>query len=105
MSILSRLLQKRGVEESELTGEEKVQFEQWKKTLAVDELNVDRIREFCQRMNSVIESKWRDLSVTKEQREELLPYHVVYNAILDVIDGSRVEREKLEEYLTKLIEQ
>jgi len=104
MSILSRLLEKRGVTEDELSGDEKVQFNQWKKTLSEEEISVDKIKEFCQKMVGVVEGKWRSWDLTNEQKAELLPYHTVYKAIIDVINGSKVEREQLEEYLTKLIE-
>ena len=104
MSILSRLLEKRGVTEDELSGDEKVQFNQWKKTLSEEEISVDKIKEFCQKMVGVVEGKWRSWDLTNEQKAQMLPYHTVYKAIIDVINGSKVEREQLEEYLTKLIE-
>ena len=104
MSILSRLLEKRGVTEDELSGDEKVQFNQWKKTLSEEEISVDKIKEFCQKMVGVVEGKWRSWDLTNEQKAQMLPYHTVYKAIIDVINGSKVEREQLEEFLQKLIE-
>lgn len=104
MSILSRLLEKRGITEDELVGDEKAQFDQWKKTLSGEEVSVEKIKDFCQNMVGVIEGKWRSWDLTNEQKAELLPYHTVYKAIIDVINGSKVEREQLEEYLQKLIE-
>lgn len=103
MSILSRLLQKRGVTESELSAEEKIQFDNWKKILSEGELTVSTIKEFCQRQIGIIEGKWKDFEY--QNKEKLLPYHSVYKSILGVIDGPKVERENLEKYLNQLLEQ
>lgn len=103
MSILSRLLEKRGVTEDSLNGEEKVQFDNWKRTLSGGEITVTTIRDFCTRMIDVIETKWRDFEY--KDKEKLLPSHSVYKAILGIIDGPKTEKEKLEQYLTNLINQ
>lgn len=105
MSILQRLLSKRGITEDELMGEERKQFNQWKRTLAEEEISVQTIKEFCQRMVGTIEGKWRGWDLNKQQKAELLPYYTVYKALLDVIDGPKVERENLEKYLNQLIEE
>lgn len=103
MSILSRLLEKRGITEDQLSGEEKVQFEQWKGTLSDGEISVEKIKGFSERMIKTIENKWKDWDISNEKKSELIPYHTVYKAILDVIGGSKVERENLEKYLETLI--
>ena len=100
-SILSRLLEKRGVTEDELSSEEKVQFDQWRLTLSEGECTVGKIKDFCTRMVDVIEVKWRDFEY--KDKEKLLPVHSVYKAILGIIDGPKAERENLEKYLTNLI--
>jgi len=101
MSILSRLLEKRNVQEKDLSSEEKTQFDQWRRILSEGEMSVGKIKEFCERMVSVIETKWSDFEY--QNKEKLLPYHSVYRAILGIIDGPKAEKERLEEYLTKLI--
>ena len=102
-SQLARLLEKRGIKREELSKEEETQFKQWELTLSGGEVTVGSIRDFCNRMVDVIETKWRDFEY--QNKEKLLPYHGVYKAILGIIDGPKVERENLEKYLNQLIEQ
>lgn len=101
MSILTRLLEKRGVQEKDLSGEEKVQFDTWKKTLSEGDITVESIKGFCVRMIDVIEQKWRDFEY--KDKEKLLASHTVYKALLGIIDGPKVEKEQLEKYLLNLI--
>jgi hypothetical protein len=102
MSILSRFLQKRNLKEEELRPEEKAQFDQWKLTLSEGECSVEKIKEFCIRMVQAIEVKWADFDYPN--KDKLIPSHSVYKAILGVIDGPKAEKERLEKYLTQLIE-
>ena len=103
MSILSRLLEKRGVKEEDLSTEEKAQFDKWKRTLSEGEITVPKIKEFCERMIAAIETKWRDFEYTNKER--LLPYHTAYKSILGILDGPKTEKEQLEKYLITLLEQ
>ncbi len=103
MSILSRLLEKRGVTRAQLSTEEETQFRNWEKTLSEGEMSVEKIRSFCARMVDVIATKWRDFEYPN--KEKLLPVHSVYKALLGVIDGPKTEREQLEKYLNTLISQ
>jgi hypothetical protein len=102
MSILTKLLDKRGVKEKDLNPAEKIQFDTWRRTLSESDITVTSIKEFCLRMVDVIEQKWRDFEY--KEKEKLLPYHTVYKALLGIIDGPQVEKEQLEKYLNQLIE-
>jgi signal recognition particle GTPase len=104
MSILNKILQKRGITESELSSDEKIQFDNWKQILLEDDVTVDKIKEFCERMVSTIEGKWLSFDITEDRKKELMPYHIVYKALLGMINSSGVERERLEKYLNQLIE-
>ena len=104
MSILSKLLQKRGVDESGLSPEEKTQYDNWKRILTEEGITVEKIADFCRQMISVIESKWASLEISADKKAELVPYHTVYRAIQQVIDGPKSERERLEKYLNQLLE-
>lgn len=105
-NLLSKLLRKRGIERlEELIDEEKSVYNAWDRTLSQDDMSVDKIKEFCNRMIGVIEAKWMDLEIDKEKKHDLMPYYTVYKALLGVIDGAKTEKERLERYLTQLIEQ
>lgn len=104
MSILTRLLEKRGVKEEELSGEEKIQFDNWKQILTEESITVEKIKEFVERMTSLIEGKWLSFDTGEDKKKELMPYYVVYKAVLGMINSSGVERERLEKYLNQLIE-
>lgn len=103
-NILSQLLAKRGIKDvTELSVEEKVQFENWHKILSKDDLTLEDIKNFCQSQVDVIEGKWKDLDVKQSKKAEWIPYHVVYKTFLLVIEGPKVARENLEKQLQDLI--
>lgn len=104
MSILDKLLLKRGIKNTdELQPEEKAQFEVWKRTLNKEQLTVDDFKLFCQIQIDIIEGKWRDLNLDHSKKSELIPYHTVYKAMLLVIDSPKTAREALEIQLTQMV--
>lgn len=104
MNILDKILQKRGIKSvDQLSPEEKVTFEGWRKVLAKDELTLDDIKEFCQLQIDIIEGKWKDYNLDNSKKAEFIPYHTVYKALLQVISSPKVEREQLEAQLNQLL--
>ena len=97
---LSKLLQKRGIESyDELTPEEKVQFDEWNKTLAKDELTIDDFRQFCHRQIAVIGRRFEDLKLDSREQDKLVGQYAVYSAMLQAIDAPKAEREQVEKFL------
>ncbi|MBI5573486.1 MAG: hypothetical protein HY919_02900 [Elusimicrobia bacterium] len=102
--ILSKLFQKRGIKDySELSPEEKKDFDSWKLILDKDELSLGDILKFCNSQIEMIESKWRDLNLEQQKKAELIPYHTCYKTLAGAIQSPKVVREMLEKQLLALI--
>lgn len=103
-AIIQKLFEKRGIKDvSQLSPEEKKDYEQWELTLADSEVTVDKILSFCERQVKAIELVWRDREKTQAQKSELIPYHTVYSAIREIITAPQAQRESLEKYLLTLL--
>lgn len=102
--ILTKLLQKRGIESvNKLDKEEKQTFDNWEKILSKEELTLEDVKNFCQSQIDVIEGKWKDLNVDNLKKAELIPYHTVYKTLLTAIQSPRSARESLENQLNQLL--
>ena len=87
-SLINKLFAKRGIKSAnELSPEEKADFDNWERILSKEELTTNDIKDFCLSQVDMIESKWRDLTIENERKQELIPYHTVYKALLKVIDS------------------
>lgn len=103
-NILERFLQKVGVKSSDqLSPEEKVTYENWRKILSKDDLTLKDIKEFCQTQVALIEIKWKDYNLSNEMKAQLIPYHTVYRTLEQVVEAPKQERENLEKQLEQLI--
>lgn len=102
---LSLLLNKRGIKDStELTDEEKVQFETWNKILSKDELELSDLSEFCEGSLRVIETQFKDMEISDEKLKRLTIQHGIYASLRDLIVSPQAQREQLENYLTSQLE-
>lgn len=102
-SLLTRLLQKRGVPGPEkLDQEERKDFDRWQAVLSKRELGIEEIKEFCATQVKIIEMKWRDYESSQEKKNSLIPYHCVYKTLLEAIGAPEVERQAMEAYLNQL---
>lgn len=106
MSLLSRLLNKRGIQDvKDLSQDEQKDFERWKRILSDGEVSVEKIAQFCENKKRQIETQWRDMSNDMLKNERLVIYHNVYSAILEAIKAPVAEREQLEKYLQQLLDE
>ena len=104
MDILSRLLGKRGIKDvSELSTEEQETFNQWKKTLSEDTVDIDTIKGFCDYQLSLIDQGFKDLDRTPQKTERLVLLHNVYSSLKGIIDNPQVAKKSLVEYLTGML--
>lgn len=104
MSILSRILQKKGIKSpEELTPEERVDFDSWKKILSKEDIQLKDVEEFCIANINNIEAQFKDLSNSNEKLERLVLLHSVYSSMKHLINSPRAEREQLENYLNGLL--
>jgi hypothetical protein len=102
-NILSSLLKKKGIKDaSELTPEERQDFDKWKKILS-EEVSVETIKEFCKYQISIVESRFASGDNTDKQDAFLKASLNVYLNLLKAIEAPKLERENLERYLHNLI--
>ena len=103
--LLSKLLQKRGIENvDDLSKEETDWFKEKERILSLpDEVTVGDFKKFCQSQLSSIEEQWKNLDNSPTKNERLIILHTVYSTILKVTTASKTERELLEDHLTQLI--
>lgn len=103
-SLIQKLLHKRGINSyDELDVEEKQTFDTWQAVLSKEQLTTEDIKQFCQSQVSVIEGKWKDLSLENAKKAELIPYHSVYKSLLTAIDAPKAAREAIEQQLLQLV--
>ena len=103
MSLLSRLLQKRGItKEEDLSLEEKKVFDSYKRVLTGEEMTVPVIKQFCQNQIKLIENKFA--GPPSDHDLYLKASLHVYLNLLKTIEAPESERESLERYLVQLIE-
>ena len=103
-TLLQKLLEKRGVGVKELQGEEKQTFDTWNATLTGEAVTVEKIGEFCKRQLLAIEEKWDNVDNSSQKNERLVFQHTMYSKMLRLITSEERERERLEKYLTDLID-
>ena len=103
MSLIDRLLQKRGLTIDELEPEERTQIDEWKRKLDKEELTIEDLKEFIKQQLGIIKGKWSDYNLEQSKKNELLPYFTVYETLLAAIDSPRSEREAIESHLNQLI--
>lgn len=103
-NIISKLFNKRGIKDSsELSEEEKGQFEQWQAILAKESLTVSDIIEFCEGQVANIEAQFKDLDNSSEKQNKLVIQHNVYKTLINIIKSPSAEKESLERYLTDML--
>lgn len=104
MSILQKILKKRGIEDvNELDLEEREQFEQWRKTLSEDEISLDSVKDFCETQVRNIEAQMKDLERSTEKTDRLVTQHTVYKSIIGIIEAPQEMKENLIKYLQGLL--
>lgn len=104
MNILSLILKKRGIEsETDLSAEEKAEFEQWKKVLGKKEIDIKDLAAFCEAQIRLIKAQLDDLERTPEKTDRLVLLLGVYEKILGLIQSPEKEKEQLVTYLQGLL--
>jgi hypothetical protein len=99
MNLLTKFLEKRGLDPEKLSKEEKER----RRILSEGEITVPKVLDFCNFQIRRIESQFRAVDNSKEKNEKLVLQHAIYGSIRDLIAGPQAEKEALEKYLTSLI--
>ena len=60
-NLLTKLFEKRGIKDAtQLSPEERRDFDNWQAILSKDELTLEDVKVFCSTQCDVIEGKWKD---------------------------------------------
>jgi hypothetical protein len=106
MNILTKLLKRKGIEKIEdLSTDERVVFDNYKATLAKEQLTIEDFKRFLETQVEIIKGKWTNYDLENTKKAELIPYFTTYSTLLNIIDSPRQERETLERHLNQLINQ
>lgn len=104
MDLLNKLFEKKGIKnEAELTNEEKITYDNYRRILNKEVLEVADIQHFLESQIDLIETKWRSYESKLSDKAELIPYHTVYKSLLQAIRSPMAEREALEVFLNQQI--
>lgn len=101
MSILTKLLQKRGIDKvQDLSAEERIVFDQYQAVLSGEKVTIEALADFCKQQIKVIETKCDGVTpLTNIQQASL---HV-YLTLVKAIESPEAERAALEQHLTQVI--
>lgn len=98
---ISKVLQKRGIKDiSELTAEEKEEFDRWQTILKKEDTTIKDVIVFCESQIDIIESAFKDIDTPTQRMERLVLQHSIYKALIAFISGPQKEKEQLRQYLT-----
>lgn len=101
ISLLHKLLEKRGIEKVEdLSPEEFQIFERYRMVLTGSTVTLDQVKEFCHAQIAIIEAKCDGITPLTSVQQACL--HVYIN-ILKAIEAPEAERTSLERHLNQLI--
>lgn len=104
MNLLSKLLEKRGIDKIEdLAPEEKVIYDRWNTVLRGETVTVASIKEFCTSQIKLIEEKFASGAGEEAENSYLKACLHVYLNILKALEAPEVEREAIERHLVQLI--
>jgi hypothetical protein len=104
MNILTKLLKRKGIEKIEdLSADERVVFDNYKATLAKEQLTIEDFKKFLETQITIIEGKWKNYDLENAKKAELIPYHTVFKTLLQAIEAPLVEKRALEEVLLQQI--
>jgi hypothetical protein len=101
MSLLSKLLQKRGIEAIEqMTPDEQEVYRAYEYKLRGDPVSIEAIRAFCQSQINLIEDKADGVTPLTMIQQACIH---VYKNMMKMIDAPETERILLEQHITQII--
>jgi hypothetical protein len=105
-TIIQSILQKKGVSKlTELTPDEKVEYDRWQSIVDGNEVTIEKMREFCASQIRLIEGRYASGDTTDKQDTFLRASLHIYLNLLDMINSPEITRVNLEKHLTQLLKQ
>ena len=104
-TLLTKLLEKRNIKTTkELEVEEKADFDRWDSILQRPDISKEDVEALCEFEIGEMEKELSNLSNTHRKNERLVILLTVWRKIQRLMEGNRAEREALEEYIQKLLD-
>lgn len=105
MNILEQFLQKRGVDNVEdLSDTDKGVLKQYQNVFKKADTSVADIQKFCQQQIESIETRLDDVDNSPQKQDRLVILLSVYRKIISLIEAPKKEKERLEAYLTLMVQ-
>ena len=103
-TLIQKLLEKKGISKiTELSPDERTEYDRWQAVIEGSEITVPKIKEFCESQIRLIESKYSSGEATDKQDVYLRASLHIYLNLVKLINSPEIERNNLEKYLTTLI--
>lgn len=103
-SLIQKVFDRKGISKiTELTPDERVEYDRWQAIIDGSEITVEKIREFCESQVKIIENKYATGETTDKQDVYLRASLHIYLNLIKLLDSPEVDRNNLEKYLTNLI--
>ena len=105
-TLIQKILEKKKINKiSELSVDEKVEYDRWNAIIEGSEITVPKIREFCESQVRLIEGRYAGGEATDKQDTMLRASLHIYLNLIKLIDSPEIERGNLEKYLTQILTQ
>lgn len=103
-SLIQGIMDKKGISKiTELTPDEKTEYERWQAIMDGSEMTVAKIKEFCESQIRIIEGRYASGETTDKQDTFLRASLHIYLNLIALINSPETERVNLEKYLTQLL--
>ena len=104
--LIHKILEKKGINKiTELSHDERVEYDRWNAIIEGSEITVPKIKEFCESQIRLIEGRYASGDATDKQDIMLRASLHIYLNLIKLIDSPEIERGNLEKYLTQILTQ
>ena len=105
-TLIQKILEKKKINKiSELSPDEKVEYDRWNAIIEGSEITVPKIKEFCESQIRLIEGRYASGEATDKQDIMLRASLHIYLNLIKLIDSPEIERGNLEKYLSQILTQ
>lgn len=104
--LINKLFEKKGVNKiTDLSPDEKKEYDRWQSIMDGTEITVAKIKEFCEIQIKMIEEKFATPDNSDKKDAFLKASLHIYISLLKLINSPETERANLEKHLSDLINQ
>lgn len=103
MSLIDKVLEKRGLKPEDLSPEEKQTIKDWQAILSGGTVTIEKLKEWCGYNLDAIEGQFKNLDNSPEKVQKLVLLHNVYKSLIGLMSNPQAERDALEKHLTAML--